>query len=107
MVAAVSATAVAHEQIFEAELSGANEVPIAASPAKGFVRLAVDLDALMMRVETQFSNLAGAATEAHVNCCLTPGGPANVGAATPVPAFPGFPLGVTSGSYHRARSGTR
>jgi hypothetical protein len=34
---------------------------------------------------------------AHVHCCVPLG--TNAGVATTVPAFPGFPLGVTSGTY--------
>jgi hypothetical protein len=34
---------------------------------------------------------------AHIHCCAPLG--TNAGVATTVPAFPGFPLGVTSGSY--------
>ena len=37
---------------------------------------------------------------AHIHCCLpSPFAQTNVGVATTVPAFPGFPLGVTSGTY--------
>ena len=40
-------------------------------------------------------------TASHIHCCLAspflPG--VNVGVATTVPTFPGFPLGVTSGTY--------
>ena len=34
---------------------------------------------------------------AHIHCCAPLG--TNVGVATALPAFPGFPLGVTSGTY--------
>ena len=34
---------------------------------------------------------------AHIHCCAPLG--TNVGVATTVPAFPGFPLGVTQGVY--------
>ena len=37
---------------------------------------------------------------AHIHCCAPLG--TNVGVATTVPAFPGFPLGVTSGTYSSA-----
>lgn len=36
-------------------------------------------------------------TAAHIHCCAPLG--TNAGVATTVPAFPGFPLGVTSGTY--------
>jgi hypothetical protein len=37
---------------------------------------------------------------AHIHCCAPFG--TNAGVATTVPAFPGFPLGVTSGTYSSA-----
>jgi CHRD domain/PEP-CTERM motif len=37
---------------------------------------------------------------AHIHCCAPLG--TNAGVATTVPAFPGFPLGVTSGTYSSA-----
>jgi len=37
---------------------------------------------------------------AHIHCCAPLG--TNAGVATTVPAFPGFPLGVTSGTYTSA-----
>ncbi len=47
-----------------------------------------------------FSGLGSPTTAAHIHCCLP--SPfvtgVNVGVATVVPAFPGFPLGVMSGS---------
>jgi PEP-CTERM putative exosortase interaction domain len=47
-----------------------------------------------------FSGLAGITTAAHIHCCLASPFLAgvNVGVATVVPAFPGFPIGVTSGT---------
>jgi len=53
-----------------------------------------------MRVEISFSGLTGTTTASHIHCCeATPGANANVMVATTTPTFPGFPLGVTSGSY--------
>ncbi len=43
-----------------------------------------------------FSGLVANTTAAHIHCCTAP--PGNVGVATTLPAFAGFPLGVTSGS---------
>jgi hypothetical protein len=47
-----------------------------------------------------FSGLTSADTAAHIHCCVAPGG--NAGVATTLPAFAGFPLGVTSGSFSNA-----
>src|SRR5207344_2765182 len=44
-----------------------------------------------------FSGLGSIDQGAHIHCCIPPGG--NVGVATTIPAFAGFPLGVTSGTF--------
>jgi hypothetical protein len=46
-----------------------------------------------------FSGLGTGVTIAHVHCCTPNPGVGNVGVASPTPSFPGFPTGVTSGSY--------
>jgi hypothetical protein len=47
-----------------------------------------------------FSGLTSPDIAAHIHCCLpSPFAPGNVGVATTLPAFLGFPLGVTSGTY--------
>jgi hypothetical protein len=48
-------------------------------------------------LDLTFSGLTGNTTAAHIHCCSLP--TANAGVASPVPTFPGFLLGVTSGSY--------
>ncbi len=53
--------------------------------------------------DVTFSGLLAPDVAAHIHCCLpSPFDPINVGVATTVPAFPGFPLGVTSGFYSSA-----
>jgi len=53
-----------------------------------------------MTVNVLFNGLTTPTTAAHIHCCVTP--PGNAGVATTTPTFPGFPLGVTSGSYSHA-----
>jgi len=85
---------------FNVNLSGSNEVPPNGSTATGFVSLDLDTTAGTLTGHVVFSGLGSNTTMAHIHCCLA--SPfltgANVGVATVVPAFPGFPLGVTSGS---------
>ena len=50
-----------------------------------------------MTVNVTFSGLTTATTAAHIHCCVAP--PGNAGVATTTPTFPGFPLGVTAGTY--------
>ena len=54
----------------------------------------------MMRVQVTFSGLTSGTTASHIHCCLpAPGENATVMVATTTPSFPGFPMGVTSGTY--------
>jgi hypothetical protein len=81
-------------------LSGTNEVPPTPSPGNGFADLVLDTTAETLAGHIVFSGLTGNTTAAHIHCCLA--SPfltgVNVGVATLVPAFPGFPIGVTSGT---------
>src|SRR5258705_10298349 len=85
---------------FVASLSGANEVPPVASPGMGLAVVILDPTAQTLQINVAFSNLTSNDVAAHIHCCAPLG--TNVGVATTVPAFPGFPLGVTSGTYSSA-----
>jgi hypothetical protein len=88
---------------FVAHLSGANEIPANASPGTGLATVFLDPAAHTIQLNVTFSGLLTNDVAAHIHCCLPfPFDPVNVGVATTVPAFPGFPLGVTSGSYSSA-----
>jgi hypothetical protein len=65
----------------------------------GSVSVLFDDDDFTMTVNVTFSGLTGLATASHIHCCTTVAGAGSAGVATPTPTFPGFPLGVTSGSY--------
>jgi hypothetical protein len=84
---------------YSATLFGAAENPPINSPGAGVAYVTIDTDANFYRVDVTWSGLVGLTTVAHVHCCVDP--PGNVGVATPTPSFPGFPVGVTSGSYSR------
>ncbi len=81
-------------------LLASNEVPPTASTGTGTVNLTLDTTADTLTGHITFSGLTSNTTAAHIHCCLP--SPfltgVNVGVATVVPAFPGFPLGVTSGT---------
>jgi hypothetical protein len=85
---------------FHFNLSGANEVPPTPSSGTGVVDLDLDTTAQTLAGHIVFSGLGFPTTAAHIHCCLA--SPfltgVNVGVATVVPAFPGFPLGVMSGT---------
>jgi len=96
---ALAAPAAAHESVYEAPLLGTSETPPNASPATGFARVTIDFDLFTMRVEASFSGLTGVTTASHIHCCTATPHTGNIGVATQLPSFSGFPLGVTSGTY--------
>jgi hypothetical protein len=90
----------ANPMTFTANLSGANENPAIPSPGTGLATIVLDPTAQTLQVTATFSGLTSNDVAAHIHCCQAmPGTNDNVGVATTVPAFPGFPLGVTSGTY--------
>ena len=84
---------------FTAILSAANEVPppVVVSSGTGLATIVLDPTAQTLQVNATFSGLTSNDVAAHIHCCAPLG--TNAGVATTVPAFPGFPLGVTSGNY--------
>jgi hypothetical protein len=96
---AVSVPAQAALITYQAFLSGANESPANGSPGTGLATVIVDTIADTIRIEAAFSGLVTTDTAAHIHCCTAVPGTGTAGVATAVPAFPGFPLGVTSGTY--------
>jgi hypothetical protein len=81
-------------------LSGANETPPNNSPGAGSVTVVLDPTAETIQILASFFGLTTPDTAAHIHCCqTTPGNPPTVGVATTVPAFAGFPLNVTQGTY--------
>jgi hypothetical protein len=85
---------------FVGNLTGANEVPPVLSSATGLATVVLDAAAQTLQINATFSGLTSNTNAAHIHCCAPLG--TNAGVATTVPAFPGFPLGVTSGSFTSA-----
>src|SRR5262249_10761180 len=83
---------------FELNLSGANEVPPVSPAGTGSATVVLDPTAQTLQVSATFSGLTSGTTAAHIHCCAPLG--TNAIVATLQPAFPGFPLGVTSGTYN-------
>src|ERR1700751_3140229 len=77
----------------KAVLSGANEVPPTPSSGTGLAIVILDPTAQTLQVNATFSGLTSNDVAAHIHCCLA--SPfltnTNVGVATTVPAFLGFP----------------
>jgi hypothetical protein len=92
-----SAVARADPITFTATLTGSQEVPPSGSPGIGNALVTLDTVTNLMTVNVSFAGLVSPTVASHIHCCTPPGSNAIV--ATTVPTFPGFPLGVTTGSY--------
>jgi hypothetical protein len=86
--------------IYTADLSGPAESPPNASPGTGFATVTYDSIAHTLNVDVSFSDLLGTTTAAHIHCCTLNPLSGTAGVATTTPTFPGFPLGVSSGTYN-------
>ena len=85
---------------FTVNLLGSSEMPPTSSTGTGTAVVVLDPVAQTLQLTVSFTGLTTTDTAAHIHCCLpSPFASGNVGVATTVPAFPGFPLGVTSGLY--------
>ena len=84
-----------------ATLSGAAEIPPTGSPGTGQATAVLDPAANTLAVQVSFSGLTSGTTASHIHCCVPSGAPGNLLVGTTTPTFPGFPLGVTSGTYDR------
>jgi CHRD domain/PEP-CTERM motif len=88
----------ANAQVYTVNLSGANQSPPIGSPGIGSGTFTLTGDIFVMSLS--FANLLGPSTAAHIHCCTTAPFAGNAGVATQVPSYPGFPLGVTSGTFN-------
>lgn len=84
---------------FQADLTGAAESPPVNTTGSGYTAIFLDPVANTLRIIVEFQDLIGNTTASHVHCCTAVAGAGNIGVATELPSFTGFPLGVTSGSY--------
>ena len=97
MVVMLFGVAKADQLAFVTTLTGAQEVPPNASPGIGSALVTLDTATNMLTVNVSFAGLLSPTVASHIHCCTPPG--ANAMVATVVPTFPGFPLGVTTGTY--------
>ena len=92
-----SAVARADQLIFTGTLTGSQEVPPTGSAGTGTAVVTLDTATNLLTVNVTFAGLGSPTIASHIHCCAPPG--TNALVATAVPTFPGFPLGVTSGTY--------
>jgi hypothetical protein len=84
---------------FEANLTGAAEIPPTTTTATGFTTVVLDTAAHTLHVDVTFNGLTTGTTASHIHCCVASGAPGNFIVATTTQTFPGFPMGATSGTY--------
>jgi hypothetical protein len=100
-VALLSASAAQADPIlYSAVLTGAAEVEDTGSPGLGFALVSYEASQHLMGVLAGFAGLTSPTLASHIHCCVDP--PGGTGVATPVPTFPGFPSGVTTGFYEHS-----
>jgi hypothetical protein len=85
--------------IYTASLSGPNESPPNASPGIGSATVTIDDVLHTMRVQVSFSGLTTPTVASHIHGPTAVPFTGTAGVATTTPTFPGFPLGVTAGTY--------
>src|SRR5688572_14922521 len=95
----LGASYISSGQIYWVSLSGPAEVPPNNSPGTGTALVTIDAVANTMRVQTTFSGLVAGVTAAHIHAPTAVPGSGTAGVATTLPTFPGFPSGVTFGTY--------
>jgi hypothetical protein len=84
---------------YEAFLSGPNEFQPNDSPGTGYALVGIDTVAHTMYVDVTFSDLVGVTNVAHIHAATATPFTGTAGVATTTPTFPGFPVGVQSGTY--------
>lgn len=93
----LSTVARADQLAFTGTLTGSQEVPPTGSAGVGSALVTLDTVTNLLTVNVSFAGLGSPTIASHIHCCAPPG--TNAIVATAVPTFPGFPLGVTTGTY--------
>ncbi len=99
LMLAISPIADATLITYSANLNGANEAPANASPGSGMALITFDDVLNTMRVQVSFADLLGTTVAAHIHCCTASPMTGTAGVASATPSFPGFPGGVSTGTY--------
>ena len=70
---------------------------VAGATGSGLASVVFDDAAQTLSITANWSGLSGTTTVAHIHCCVA--SPGNAGVAVTPGTLPGFPVGLTSGSY--------
>jgi hypothetical protein len=95
LAAALAIPAGAHAQTWSATLGEEFGNGSTGTGTATFVLSSTDI----FTISVNFANMLGATTASHIHCCTAVPFEGAAGVATAVPTFPGFPLGVTAGTY--------
>ena len=97
----ISSLVSAQAAIFQytVNLSGPNEFPVNASPGVGTGTVTYDNVAHSLQLQVSFSGLLGNVTQTHIHGPTSAPFFQNAGIMVGNTSLPGFPLGVTSGTY--------
>lgn len=87
------AAVVRYEAVLAPEVTGAT--------GSGFTRVDYDNVAHTLNISANWSGLSGLTTVSHIHCCTTLPGLGTIGVAVTPGTLPGFPSGVSAGSYSR------
>lgn len=72
---------------------------VTGATGSGSVLVTYDSVAKTLVIDADWTGLSGVTTVAHIHCCTATAGTGTVGVAVTPGTLPGFPVGVTSGSY--------
>lgn len=91
LAGAVQADIITYESTLAPEAPGAT--------GSGFVTVTYDSAAQTLLIDSDWTGLSGNTTVAHIHCCVASPGTGTIGIAVTPGTLPGFPVGVTAGSY--------
>lgn len=72
---------------------------VAGATGSGEVELTLDTDTSLLDIEASWAGLSGVTTVAHIHCCTAAAGTGTAGVAVTPVTLPGFPAGVSAGTY--------
>lgn len=85
--------------LYSMYLDGPSESPPNASPGTGSGSVLYDSVTHSLQIIVNWSGLTGTTTAAHIHAATVNPNSGTAGVAVSPPSLPGFPAGVTSGSY--------
>lgn len=91
ITAGAQAAIIKYQTILGPEAAGAT--------GSGSVLLTFDSATSLLDFDVFFSGLSGTTTVAHIHCCTATPGTGTAGVAVTPGTLPGFPVGVSSGTY--------